>query len=94
MVAQNGLQTLDGARVFKPCCCNSDNCKQYCDEVPQSSLNSVLFEVATVITASSIVTVDHSIIAIFCLVATVITASSIVTLPLLLTALPLEKLQQ
>ena len=55
MVVQNGLQTLDGARVLKPCCCNSDNCKQYCDNF----YVSVVFkcrQVATVITASSIVT--------------------------------------
>ena len=43
LVCQIGLGKPLWARVFKACCCNSDNCERYCDESAPSSKQS-LFE--------------------------------------------------
>ena len=53
-VCQIGLGKPLWARVFRACCCNSDNCVRYCD----SSLSKppYVISVATAITASGIVT--------------------------------------
>ena len=54
LVCQIGLGKPLWARVFKACCCNSDYCKRYCDKSERTISSTTA--VATVITASGIVT--------------------------------------
>ena len=55
LVCQIGLGKPLWARVFKVCCCNSDYCVRYCDYDGFAFIHG-LIDVATVITASGIVT--------------------------------------
>ena len=59
LVCQNGLGKPLWARVFKACCCNSDYCVRYCDA--DNLVEDIVDPcVATVITASGIVTLPQS----------------------------------
>ena len=58
LVCQIGLGKPLWARVFRACCCNSDYCERYCDVT--GIIIVPMFTVATVITASGIVTVYQS----------------------------------